>query len=546
MWKQPRSSWVLFLAVFAFFMALLDIRPLSVPDEGRYGDVSRWMWMSHDYLVPRIDGVPFLHKPPLLHWLSVGLLQVFGQHIWVLRLVPTLAAMLILFVMFRFAKRYINAEVASLSVVILATSLIFFGASQYVNHDMLVACWITLTIFNVADFVLSGDKKALFLGVIAAGLGFLSKGMIGILIPGMVILPWLLYIKAWQRIPAILNPLGLMLLIAIVLPWPYLLNQAYPGFLHYFFIEQQFDRFSSSGFNNQQPWFFYVACLLLSFLPWLILVKFNIIGKTVRNQLDKSIFALLVWWSISCLLFFSIPPSKLIGYILPMVTPLSLLLTIAVTQLENSAESFQKWQRYFAPVYLLLFALGIGYMSLIKPNSLVSAQDLPMAYMLSVLLGMAAIMLVFWQGRKFCAINPTLIASILLCVMIPFCVKLFDKKSNADQVSFASLLTPQTQVVFYDEYFYDLPWLLNLQHPAYVVKDWGKVKTDNSFMELKDGAHFEPEASQYLIDKANFDTLLHSNQPLIVVTNKGDNVSFMSSTTQKLAYRNYDVYVVKP
>ena len=108
MWKQPRSSWVLFLAVFAFFMALLDIRPLSVPDEGRYGDVSRWMWMSHDYLVPRINGVPFLHKPPLLHWLSVGLLQVFGQHIWVLRLVPTLAAMLILFVMFRFAKRYIN------------------------------------------------------------------------------------------------------------------------------------------------------------------------------------------------------------------------------------------------------------------------------------------------------------------------------------------------------------------------------------------------------------------------------------------------------
>lgn len=561
MWKLPRSPWVLFLAIFAFFAALLGIRPLSVPDEGRYGDISRWMWLSHDYLVPRIDGVPFLHKPPLLHWLTTGLLQLFGQHVWVLRLVSTLAALLILVSMYRFAHRYIHESVARWSVVILATSLIFFGASQYVNHDMLVACWITLTLFNVADFVLSGNKKALFIAVVCAGLGFLSKGLIGILIPGMVMLPWLLYIKAWRKIPAILNPLGLALLVAIVLPWPYLLNQSYAGFLHYFFIEQQFDRFSSSGFNNQQPWFFYISCLVLSFLPWLVLIKFNVAGKAVRSQLPTPIFALLAWWSLSCLVFFSIPPSKLVGYILPMVAPLALLIATAITHLGNAGARLKAWQRYFAPVYLLIVALAIAFMALTKPASLVSPQYVPLACVLSGMVVIAAVSMMVWQRQKFLANQPsqalaitkttqatqtTLLATVLLCVMIAFCVKWFDKKNNADQVSFASLMTPQTQMVFYDEYFYDLPWLLNLQRPAYVVKDWTQVNRDNSFMELKDGTRFEPAARQYLIDKPTFNQLISSHQPLIVVTNKGENPPFAASATQKLVYRNYDVYVINP
>ncbi|MGM7375341.1 dolichyl-phosphate-mannose--protein mannosyltransferase, partial [Acinetobacter baumannii] len=86
---------------------------------------------------------------------------------------------------------------------------------------------------------------------------FLSKGLIGILIPGMILLPWLIYTKQWKKIPSLLNPLAILLFLLIVSPWLYLVQSKYPQFLHYFFIDQQFNRFSSKEFNNKQPWCFY-------------------------------------------------------------------------------------------------------------------------------------------------------------------------------------------------------------------------------------------------------------------------------------------------
>ena len=62
-------------ALFACWLGLVllaAVRPLALPDEGRYGEVSRWMLLSGDWLVPRLNGLPFFHKPPLLHWLQRG------------------------------------------------------------------------------------------------------------------------------------------------------------------------------------------------------------------------------------------------------------------------------------------------------------------------------------------------------------------------------------------------------------------------------------------------------------------------------------------
>ncbi len=87
-------------------MFVVLIRPLSVPDEGRYGDISRTMFESGDWLTPRIDGLPFMHKPPLLHWLSSMFMELFCVvHVWVLRLVPVLAGTLMLVGLFLIRKK---------------------------------------------------------------------------------------------------------------------------------------------------------------------------------------------------------------------------------------------------------------------------------------------------------------------------------------------------------------------------------------------------------------------------------------------------------
>lgn len=73
-----RSSKTLLICLSLWLLISVFIRPMSVPDEGRYGDISRWMYESGDWLIPRLNGIPFMHKPPLLHWLTASLMEIFG------------------------------------------------------------------------------------------------------------------------------------------------------------------------------------------------------------------------------------------------------------------------------------------------------------------------------------------------------------------------------------------------------------------------------------------------------------------------------------
>ncbi|HAH57596.1 MAG TPA: dolichyl-phosphate-mannose--protein mannosyltransferase, partial [Bacteroidales bacterium] len=291
-----RSSKLMLWCISIWLIACAGIRYFSLPDEGRYGDISRAMLQSGDWLVPRLNGLPFMHKPPLLHWISSVLMEIFGVHVWVLRLVPTLAGIMMLVGLFWFLKKHCNERIAQLSVVILATSLLFFGSSQYVNHDLLLACWISITILCFADFTLSGEKSVLWMGYVACALGFLTKGLIGILIPGMVILLWVLASKQWKKIPSLLNPIGLIIFCVIALPWVYLMHLKYPAFLQYFFIDQQFSRFSSDQFNNKLPWPFYLLCLLISFLPWFFVSQFKFSKQDFSQSLGPSILTLMLIW----------------------------------------------------------------------------------------------------------------------------------------------------------------------------------------------------------------------------------------------------------
>ena len=67
-------------ALFACFAATAWMRPLMLPDEGRYVGVAWEMLRSGDWLTPTLNGLPFFHKPPLFYWLDIAAMHVFGQN----------------------------------------------------------------------------------------------------------------------------------------------------------------------------------------------------------------------------------------------------------------------------------------------------------------------------------------------------------------------------------------------------------------------------------------------------------------------------------
>lgn len=530
------------ISVWLFVCA--TVRFLSIPDEGRYADISRHMFESGDWLVPRLDGLPFIHKPPMLHWLSSIAMHIFGVHVWVVRLVPVLAASLLLIGTYLFVRKYLSQKIAELSILMMATNLLFFGSSQYVNHDLLLATGITLSVFCLVDFSLCNRKAMLFLGYFFAASAFLTKGLIGILIPGMILLPWLLYTRQYKRIPAFFNPFALLFLAALTLPWLYQMQQIYPDFLHYFFIDQQFNRFHSNQFNNKQSWFFYLVILLVSLLPWLLTLRWTGLRTMLQQQRLNPIGQLLIWWLVSVVIFFSIPPSKLAGYILPALIPLIILCAVAFEKSTLNTQQLTRMQKYAPAAFvgLLGFVLAATLYFIPLDFNLSSVQKWQITLMAALLVYSPLLFLQLLHRHKLEYAHYVAACLIVLCSVVPFATRIFDIKNNHDQINFTSYIHPNTKVVFYDRYYYDLPFLLDLKQPVYVVTDWQSNVSDNYAQELSDGLQFEPERRAYLWTRAQLNGAIDRKAPMIVISSSHD-YSLEQQAKQVIHNRNFDVLI---
>lgn len=131
---------------------------------------------------------------------------------------------------------------------------------------------------------------------------------------------------------------------------------------------------------------------------------------------------------------------------------------------------------------------------------------------------------------------------IVLCSVVPFATRIFDIKNNHDQINFTAYIHPNTKVVFYDRYYYDLPFLLDLKKPVYVVTDWQSNVSDNYAQELSDGLQFEPERRAYLWTRAQLNGAIDRKAPMIVISSSHDN-SFEQQAKQVIHNRNFDVLI---
>ncbi len=293
-------------------------RPVALPDEGRYGGVAYEMLAGGDALTPTLYGLPYFHKPPLMYWVDMAALHLLGPVPLALRAAPLLGAWLMGLALWIEARARGGMDDARQALVTLAVLPLFYLAAQYANHDMLVAGWISLAIVAVRRALPSRSLAWLCGAWAAMALALLSKGLIGIVLPGLVVLPGLLLQRRWGDLRFALHPLALGVFAAVALPWMLAMQQRFPGFFDYFIVEQHFRRYTEARFNNAQPWWFFLAVLPLATLP----LSLRLPAALRRMGFD-------LWWVLVIVAFFSAPRSKLVGYVLPALVPLALLLAQA-------------------------------------------------------------------------------------------------------------------------------------------------------------------------------------------------------------------------
>ena len=329
-----RDLWLLALIFGALFAVELGTAPLANPDESRYAEVPREMVATGDWVTPRLDGVVYFEKPPLVYWIGAVFQEVLGANEWSMRAIPAVFALGGVLLTYAAGRRLNGRATGLLSAVVLGTSLMYWVHTRILLLDMAVSVLMSATLFC---FILGvreqpgATRRWLFYGLYAsAALATLAKGLIGFLLTGAVMFFWLLLFNQWRRLRPLYLPTGLLLFSVIAVPWHMLAALRNPEWAHFYFIHEHWERFTTTEHGRVLPWWIFFAVVPVGLFPWTGFLWFALRdrlkgGWAAARKEDADVW-FLVFWAGFILLFFSKSQSKLLPYILPVFPPLAVLI----------------------------------------------------------------------------------------------------------------------------------------------------------------------------------------------------------------------------
>lgn len=336
---KPVNDWISDLLLLAIALVLLNAiglgtRPYMNPSEARMIEIPRQMLATGDWLTPRINAVPYFEKPPLFFWMQAAVMNVFGTHEAAGRTTSVLLATLTALLTYTCARLRYTRTTGLLAATILATTLMGFALARLPGLDLPLTFFVSL---SLACFLHAPRVKhptyLYWLMAIASALAVLTKGLIGALLPALIIGAWIAHTRQWQLLWRMRPFSGLLLFLIIVLPWHGLMQLAHPGFLDFYLLHEHLDRFTTDTHHRTAPWWFFIVVTLAGLFPWLPLLPGAL--RTLHPKTNPQDSFLLLWITLP-LLFFSFSHSKLPGYIFPIFPPLSILLAHKACKLWNN------------------------------------------------------------------------------------------------------------------------------------------------------------------------------------------------------------------
>jgi len=307
--------------------------PLDNPDEGRNTEIPREMIATGDWVTPRLNGVNYFEKPPLMYWAVGGSMKLFGLNEWASRAVPALFALGGILLTYAAARRLYGRNAGLISATVLGTGLLYFGTGRFLVLDMPVSVLMGATLFC---FILALEeppgtrRRWLFYGLYAsAGLATLTKGFIGFLVTGAVMFLWLLIFNQWKRLRPLYLPSGAALFLLIAAPWHVLAAMHNETWAHRYIYFEHWARFTTTEHGRFQPWHYFIWILLGGLFPWMAFL-WPAVRDAVRGGWAKRGENATAWffvtWVAFIFLFFTKSQSKLPAYILPVFPALAVLI----------------------------------------------------------------------------------------------------------------------------------------------------------------------------------------------------------------------------
>ena len=280
------------LATLAGFCAYLFFYGLGSfglvgADEPRYAQIAREMLARRDWITPCFNGVPWLEKQALYYWSAMLSYQVFGVSDWAARVPSAVFATAMVVAIYAFMRRF---HVMQLDAALMAaSSAAIIGFARGASTDMALAA--TFTMGMLAWYAWLDTERKLWLSgfYLMMALGALAKGPVAPVLAGLIIVVFAFVVRSetratrWRLIAQTLWVPGILLFLAVALPWYIAVQLKTHQFFQVFILQHNLERFGTNLYRHKQPFWYYLPVFALSVLPWSVYVL-SAIAAALRGK----------------------------------------------------------------------------------------------------------------------------------------------------------------------------------------------------------------------------------------------------------------------
>ncbi len=429
---------LLTVTIFLLFYGLVPIfggagLGLVGADEPRYAQVAREMLARHDYVTPVLYGKPWLEKPALYYWRAMFAFREFGVHDWVARLPSASFAFTLVVLIYLHMRRFRPGGQLD-AALITASCAAILSFARGASTDMQLAAPFGIGMLGWYAWYETDSKFWLFDLYFFVGAATLAKGPVAPFLALIIILIFAALRREWTLLRRTLWWPGIALYLAMVLPWFIAVQRRNPNFLRIFFFEHNLERFATNRYQHEHVLWYYLPVVLLSLMPW-TLISLTALGSAIRESFAEwrarrarhhyigfqragdAFPEFLVIWAILPILFFSFSDSKLPGYVLPSIPPLTILSGDYLNRIR---------ERGLRPWLLIVHALLVGALTasiLLVPLYIQLPDKTPLptrAVLAATMSAVAAVMLVLVVVARFGVIRLRAATLVPLTMLLLF------------------------------------------------------------------------------------------------------------------------------
>jgi 4-amino-4-deoxy-L-arabinose transferase-like glycosyltransferase len=336
--RPARAAFVGALIAALITLPGLGVGTLWDNSETAYGEVAREILLTHDWIVMHLNGAPWFVQPPLYFWIGAIFAHILGVTSFALRLPSAIATILIGAMTGYAVARQAGTRIGIYASAVLSSSLMQAVIGRLAIMDALLDMAVALCIFWWFRALESGRGRYFIYGCVAAGFGFLAKGLVAPVMALMVIVPYAIW--DWRNEPLRLPSwrawiAGGLAFVLIVAPWMVAVAVvAGPHAFERMIVHYTFGRYTSVIENQSGPIWYYVPVLVLGFFPWIAFLPMGVaygvaaLRNTATPPNLARLWRLAFAWIVVPLVFFSFAQTKLPNYIALELPALALVVAL--------------------------------------------------------------------------------------------------------------------------------------------------------------------------------------------------------------------------